>query len=288
MGHVTIRRYYLGCPAWGMKTWVGRLFPPGTKQEQFLSLYARVFNTVEGNTTFYALPKVDTVKRWGDDVPDDFRFCFKLPKVISHEKVLVETEGYVATFVDRVAPLGPKLGTLMLQLPPRFSFKLVDRLRAFLVALPKGFHYAVELRHKVFFNGAEEERETAAMLEEMGVETVIMDARGLHATNNPALAEVRERKPNLPIVMRATGPSPIVRCVPHESFDATLPFVTPWVTQLSKWIGEGKTPYFFMHAPDDTFAPENAYRFHALLRESLDVGSLPPLPGEERQGSLFG
>lgn len=284
---MAIRGYYLGCPAWGMKTWVGRLFPQGTKQADFLPLYARVFNTVEGNTTFYALPKADTVKRWGQEVPDDFRFCFKFSKKISHEKLLLDSGDYVASFIERVAPLGPKLGTLMLQLPPRFGFKQLERLRSFLTALPSGFHYAVELRHPVFFNAAEEEREAAQMLAELGVDTVTMDARGLHSTDNPELAEVRERKPNLPIVMRATGPRPIVRCVPHERFDDTLPFLTPWIAQLGKWMAEGKTPYFFMHAPDDTFAPENAYRFHALLRNSVDVGDLPPWPGETAQGSLF-
>jgi uncharacterized protein YecE (DUF72 family) len=265
---MTIRGYYLGCPAWGMKTWVGRLFPAGTKQADFLPLYSRVFNTVEGNTTFYALPKADTVKRWGEEVPDDFRFCFKFPKKISHEKMLLESADYVAGFVERVAPLGPKLGTLMLQLPPRFGFKQLERLRT-------------------FFNGAEEERQAAEMLAELGVDTVTMDARGLHATDAPELAEVRERKPNLPIVMRATGPRPIVRCVPHERFDETIVFVKPWLDQLAKWMAEGKTPYFFMHAPDDTFAPENAYRFHAMLRERVDVGDLPPWPGQTKQASLF-
>ena len=61
-----LENYYLGCPGWGTKTWVGKLFPPGTRSTEFLERYARVFNTVEGNTTFYALPPADTVARWRD------------------------------------------------------------------------------------------------------------------------------------------------------------------------------------------------------------------------------
>jgi uncharacterized protein YecE (DUF72 family) len=281
---MAIRGYYLGCPAWGMKTWVGRLFPKGTKQAEFLPRYARIFNTVEGNTTFYALPKVDTVKRWSEDVPDDFRFCFKFPKKVTHEKMLLDSGDYVSAFIERLAPLGDKLGTLVLQLPPRFGMKQLERLKEFLGALPKGPRYAVELRHKVFFNGADEEREAADMLTELGADFVIMDARGLHSSDDPAHAEVRERKPNLPIVMRATGPQPIVRCVPHEDFDKGISFVEPWLEQLARWIGEGKKPYFFMHAPDDTFAPENAYRFHRMLAQKLDVGDLPPWAGDEQLG----
>ena len=79
--------YYLGCPGWGVKTWVGRLFPGGTRPTEFLERYARVFNTVEGNTTFYALPAAETVARWRDQVPDGFRFCFKFPRTITHDRL---------------------------------------------------------------------------------------------------------------------------------------------------------------------------------------------------------
>lgn len=278
-----IQGYYLGCPAWGMSSWSGRLFPRGTKQPQFLSLYSRVFNTVEGNTTFYALPKSESVERWRDDVPDDFRFCFKFPKTISHEAVLEDVGALVDGFLHRLAPLGDKLGTLMLQLPPRFGPKQLDRLGGFLRALPTAHRYAVELRHPAFFNGGQEQRDAAALLEELGVDTVTMDTRGLHASTNPAVAEVQEKKPKLPIDVKPTGPQPIVRFVPHDEFDAGKPFLEPWLVAFPKWIAAGKKPYFFMHAPDDTFAPENAYAFHALLRGRLgdgaDIGELPEWTG---------
>ncbi|NUP07513.1 MAG: DUF72 domain-containing protein [Polyangiaceae bacterium] len=284
---MTVERIYLGCPSWGMKSWVGRCFPRGTTQTDFLRTYSRIFNSVEGNTTFYALPKADNVARWRDEVPDDFRFCFKFPKKVTHEKLLLDSAEYVDAFLERLAPLGPKLGSLIVQLPPRFGFKQLGRLGDFLRGLPKEFRYAVELRHPVFFAAGDEERAAADMFRELGVDTVVMDARGLHSSDNPELAEVRERKPDLPIVMRATGPQPIVRCVPHEDFSAGVRFVEPWIEQLSKWIAEGKRPYFFMHAPDDTYAPDNAYRFHRLLSGRVAVGDLPPWAGKDDQLGLF-
>jgi uncharacterized protein YecE (DUF72 family) len=277
-----IRGYYLGCPSWGMKTWVGRLFPEGTKQADFLARYATVFNAVEGNTTFYALPKADSVARWNAETPQGFRFCFKFPKKVTHEKLLKDAGDYVSGFLKRIEPLGDKLGTLTLQLPPRFGPKQLDRLGDFLRALPQGFRYAVELRHPTFFAAGDEDRAAAELLAELAVDAVVLDARGLHAGDDPALAEVRERKPNLPVVMRATGPQPIVRFVPHEDFEAGRRFLAPWLEQLPAWIAEGRKPYFFMHAPDDTFAPENAYRFHRLLAEHADVGELTPWPGREQ------
>ena len=283
---MAIHGYYLGCPGWGMKSWVGRLFPRETKATEFLARYAEVFNTVEGNTTFYALPTPDIVERWRDQVPDTFRFCFKFPRAVTHDKLLVDCAAEVATFLDRVSPLADKLGTLFLQLPPRFGPPELDRLRGFLGQLPRGFTYAVELRHELFFAGGVEEDEVVELLRERAVDLVMMDARGLHASGSLAQADVRARKPNLPVIMRATANRPLVRCVPHETFEAGRAFVEPWARQLARWIGDGKQPYFFMHAPDDTFAPENAYELHAMLRAHADVGELPAWPAT-RQLGLF-
>jgi uncharacterized protein YecE (DUF72 family) len=284
---MAIRGYYLGCPGWGVKSWVGRLFPSGTRPTEFLERYAQVFNTVEGNTTFYALPAPEIVERWRDQVPADFRFCFKFPREVTHDKLLIDCAAEVQAFLDRVAPLGDKLGTLFLQLPPRFDGTLLPRLRAFLAGLPAGLAYAVELRHEAFFRDGPEQAEVLVLLRERRVDLVTMDTRGLHAGRSLQLADVRARKPSLPVLVRTTAERPIVRCVPHEQLDAARPFVEPWARQLARWIGEGKRPYFFMHAPDDTFAPEHAYAFHAMVRRQLDVGELPAWPGGPRQLSLL-
>ena len=280
-----ITGYYLGCPGWSTNTWVGRLFPTATRSTEFLELYARVFNTVEGNTTFYALPTPETVARWREQTPPSFRFCFKFPRGISHDKLLVDCAPEVATFLERIAPLGERIGTLFLQLPPRFDD--VARLAAFLAALPREHHYAVELRHESFFADTPQQRDVLALLRDRAIDLVTMDARGLHSGHSLSLADVRQRKPDLPVVARATADRPFVRCVPHEMFSESLRFVEPWARQVADWIATGKTPYFFMHAPDDTYAPENAYAFHALVRAHRDVGELPPWPGGPRQLSLL-
>ena len=295
---MALRGYYLGCPGWGLKSWVGRLFPAGTKQTEFLARYSEVFNTVEGNTTFYALPTPDVVARWNDQTPPSFRFCFKFPRTISHDKLLVDCQAEVADFFDRIAPLAAanKLGSLFLQLPPRFGPQHLPLLRTFLAALPRSYTYSVELRHDLFFAGGHEEDEAVELLRELGVDLVMMDARGLHSGSSLAMADVRARKPNVPVIMRATASHPLVRCVPHESFDASRHLVEPWARQVASWIASGKQPYFFMHAPDDTYAPENAYAFHELLRAAaqgisapnlIDVGELPAWPGSPRQLGLF-
>jgi uncharacterized protein YecE (DUF72 family) len=284
---MAIRGYYLGCPGWGMKEWVGRLFPAGTKHGEFLARYAEVFNTVEGNTTFYALPTAESVARWRDSVPAGFRFCFKFPREVTHDRLLIDSAADVAAFLERVAPLGELLGTLFLQLPPRFGPEHLPRLTAFLAALPADFHYAVELRHEAFFGGGPAEVALIELLVARDVDIVIMDTRGIHAGTSLEHAEARAKKPNLPVVIRATAAHPFVRCVPHEAFEDGRALVEPWAAQVARWIAEGKQPYFFMHAPDDTFAPQNAYAFHAMVRAHADVGDLPPWPSTPRQLGLF-
>ena len=273
-----IRGYHLGCPGWGLKSWVGRLFPPGTRQAEFLERYAEVFNTVEGNTSFYALPTADTVARWKAQVPDSFRFCFKFPRTITHDKQLASCDAELDEFVARVAPLEHKLGTLFLQLPP--GFQHADRLAAVLDRLPRAFHYAVEPR-------VPDVTAFDEVCAARGVDVVILDTRGIHSSLSLEHAETRARKPNLPVVPRATADRPFVRCVPHETFTESRALAEGWADQVAAWIRAGKTPYFFMHAPDDTFAPENAYDFHALVRARIDAGELPHRPGAPRQQSLF-
>lgn len=284
---VAIRGYYLGCPGWGLKSWVGRLFPPGTKNTDFLVRYAEVFNTVEGNTTFYALPSADTVARWRDQVPAEFRFCFKFPRTITHDRLLLDCAAEVTEFLERISPLGATLGTLFLQLPPRFGANQLPRLAEFVAALPTDFQYGVEVRDEVFFHDGPAATSLVEMLTARGVDLVMMDTRGVHSSRSLQFADVRGKKPALPVVMRATAAQPLVRFVPHETFSESRVFAEPWSRQLATWIGEGKRPYFFMHAPDDTFAPENAYAFHAMLRARADVGELPTWPGAPRQLGLF-
>lgn len=275
---MAIRGYYLGCPGWGLKSWVGRLFPAGTKNTEFLARYAEVFNTVEGNTTFYALPTTDTVARWNEQTPRDFRFCFKFPREISHDQLLVDAD--VVPFFDRIAPLRDKIGTLFLQLPPRFTAEQLPRLTAFLDRLPRDYHYAVELRDPTMFGSP-----TFDVLAGRAVDFVILDTRGIHSSLSLTHAEARAQKPKLPVVVHATANQPFVRCVPHE--DGSPAILEGWAAQVATWIGEGKAPYVFLHAPDDTFAPENAYAFHAMLAARAPVGELPPWPGQPRQLGLF-
>ncbi|HVN55839.1 MAG TPA: DUF72 domain-containing protein [Anaerolineaceae bacterium] len=92
--------FYIGCPIWANKSWVGSLFPEGTKTRDFLCEYARCLNTVEGNTTFYATPAAETLQRWVEETPETFRFCPKLPRTVSHAGKLMDHLAEARAFLE--------------------------------------------------------------------------------------------------------------------------------------------------------------------------------------------
>jgi uncharacterized protein YecE (DUF72 family) len=137
----------IGTQGWSYPDWVGVFYPPGVGQEHFLPFYARVFDTVELDTTFYHSPRPALVRSWARAAPAGFRFAAKFPRAITHEAGLAGVREEADRFVAAMAGLGERLGPLLLQLPASFRAEQRPVLEDFLAALPRGFRYAVELRH---------------------------------------------------------------------------------------------------------------------------------------------
>jgi uncharacterized protein YecE (DUF72 family) len=149
---ITSMSLYLGCPVWSFRGWVGNFYPKGTKSNQFLSEYAKRLNTIEGNTTFYAIPAFQTIANWIEQTPESFKFCAKIPKAISHNGKLVDYIDRAIEFTNAMKPLASRLGPMFLQLPPSYSPKLIDDLVKFLESFPKDVRLGVEVRHLDWFD----------------------------------------------------------------------------------------------------------------------------------------
>jgi uncharacterized protein YecE (DUF72 family) len=282
--------YYLGCPMWSNKQWAGEFFTREAKPADFLHQYASVFNTVEGNTTFYAVPKSTTVEKWREATPPGFRFCFKFPKAVSHQLRLRDAQKETQAFLMLLAPLGERLGPFFLQLPPSFDFQALPVLAEFLNALPKEFSYAVEARHPDFFNAMVAEEKFNDLLQSLNIGRVVFDTRGLHAADVPPddvdTLDAKRRKPKVPVRLMATCQFPFIRFVGHPVIENNEFHLLQWASAIVKWLSEGKKPYIFMHAPNDFYAPHVARYFHGLVcRVSRDVGRLPPWPREKESSA---
>jgi len=282
--------YYLGLPIWQHPLWPGEFTAATSRGEQALADYATVFNTVEGNTTFYGLPRPATVQRWAANTPPGFRFCFKFPRVISHQQALAQCDRETRNFLDTLAPLGERLGPLFLQLPPRFGPDGLDTLRGFLDRLPRGFRYAVEVRHRAFFAKGEAETALNRLLHERQMDRVILDSRALFhiPTDDPDGLDARRRKPRLPVHALALTRHPLVRFIGHPQREANTPFLAPWLDKLGTWLDEGRQPFFFVHTPSNRDAPALARLFHQQLAARLALPPLPRWPAEQAQPAQLG
>ena len=143
---------YRGTAGWSYDDWDGVFYPSGTSSTGRLPYYASRFRTVEIDSTFYAIPARKTVRSWHERTPDDFIFAAKFPRTVTHQARLVGCGTEAATFVDVMEELGPRLGPLLIQLPPSLNVGAFDDLARFLEGLPDGHMYAVEVRHPSWLN----------------------------------------------------------------------------------------------------------------------------------------
>jgi uncharacterized protein YecE (DUF72 family) len=288
-----IASYHLGLPLWGMSAWVGNFYSAGAQSGEFLAEYATVFNAVEGNTTFYRIPTAESVSRWREATPDGFRFCFKLPGEITHQRRLRDAQTTLKEFFERMEPLVDRLGPFMVQLPASFAPDGLVVLCEFLRTLPTEFSYAVEVRHRAFFDNREFRRQLNERLSEVGIERVILDTRALRAgaADDPDVLRARHDKPDLPVLEICLTDHPLVRFIGSPEAAVNDPWLRDWADHLGGWMGLGKRPFFFVHCPNNLHAPALARRFHEILVSSLGarVGTVPAAPAktDSRQLGLF-
>lgn len=277
---------YLGCPVWASPQWKGSLFTARAPRSEWLRQYSQVFKTVEGNSTFYGLPQRETIERWGEETSPGFRFALKFPRTISHDARLSGAENETRTFLELLAILAKadRLGPSFLQLPPNFAGAEWSALERYLRRLPREFPYAVEPRHRDFFDQGEWEGRFDALLTELEMDRVMLDSRPLFSAPpaDDAEAGAQEQKPRSPHRISVTGRRPFVRLIGRNEVDAMTPWLAEWAPVVAGWINDGLTPYFITHSPDDAFAPRIARRFHAELQTHvLGLRPLPPWPGEQ-------
>ena len=273
---------HVGCAMWTYAPWQGRYLPGSLSPRERLHAYATWCNAVEGNTTFYATPTLDTVRSWAGQTTPDFRFVLKLPKLITHESRLADSDGPLRAFLAAIEPLGGRAHALWIQLPPSFGPAELGALAGFLSGLPKEYRYCVEVRHREFFEDPRSEAQLERVLGDVGAEWVTFDTTVLFE-GPPASAAEREawtKKPRLPRRSRPLTAYPVVRYIGRDDAARTVAGWQYWVGVVAGWLREGRSPTVFIHTPDNVGALELARRFHDDVRARVpEVEPLPePIP----------
>lgn len=286
-----ITKYHIGCTVWSLQEWIGHFFSSEARQEQFLTQYSSVFNCVEGNTSFYHIPNAETVKKWGQQTPDGFKFCFKFHRSITHDKRLEHTEDDISRFLEIFDGIADRLGPFHIQLPPSFSPNEFLKLEETLAVLPSAYSYAVEVRHPDFYDHGREENRLNRLLKSFNIDRVVFDTRKLHSMKSadPSIRKAKSRKPKLPVRFNTTGSRPFVRFVGANDPLNNEPYLKEWAIIIADWIKEGLHPYMFTHSPDKVSQPAIARKFHQILSGLINIDPMPPWPAEreDKQLDLF-
>ncbi len=167
--HPNIR---IGCSGWQYKHWRGDFYPAELPQSRWLEYYAERFDTVEINNTFYRLPEAPTFAAWGRRAPRGFVYAVKASRFLTHMKKLKDPDDAIERFFTRARRLETAFGPVLFQLPPRWPLNL-ERLEAFLRALPRGRRHAIEFRDPSWYDPR-----ALALLERHRVALCLHDMQG--------------------------------------------------------------------------------------------------------------
>jgi uncharacterized protein YecE (DUF72 family) len=264
-----VARVRIGTSGWLYPPWRGTFYPPGLAQRRELEHLSGLMDTVELNGSFYSLQRPESYASWAARTPADFLFAVKGPRFVTHMKQLRDVGVPLANFfASGVLALGPKLGPVLWQLPPRMRFDAA-KLEAFLRLLPRTttaaaqlarghdermegrshlttdadrpLRHAVEPRHESFRDPA-----FAALLREQGVATVIADSAGTWPTFDQVTADL--------VYLRMHGFGELYAGgYPPEALDAMAERVRGWLAEGRDVVG-----YFDndakVHAPYDAIS----------------------------------
>lgn len=258
---------YVGCAKWN-RTDLKGFYPRGTKDE--LSYYAKQFNCIELNATFYNMPDWKQVETWKKKTPEGFKFFPKLTNTISHYKRLIDVQEPVEQFCNAISNFGDRLGMPFLQLHDNFKPKDFDRLKTMLAEFPKGIPLAVEVRNEEWFSDKKVSTAYTDLLEQLGMANIIVDTAGRRDM----------------LHQRLTGPEAFVRWV-GANHPSDMDRLDEWLIRIKKWRKEGlQKLYFFVHQNLEVESPLLATHFIEELNKAFKLSLTIPAK-QLTQRSMF-
>jgi len=258
--------YFFGTMGFSYGDWKGVFYPTGVPARDYLAYYGHVFNAVEMDTTFYAMPRPAVVRGWAAAVPQNFRFTAKTPQSITHQMGLSNAGQFMGEFIDTMRLLGDKLGVILIQLPPSYSTEKFSILAAFLKDLPDDIRFAVEFRHLSWYT-----TQTTELLATHHI--------GWAATEFANLPHQITSTTDF-IYIRWLGKHAAFRRYDHEQVDRG-PRLVWWGKQIHLSVDQTKIVYGFFNNDYSGFAPSTCNRFKIFL-------DLPTVEfTQPEQGRLF-
>lgn len=240
------KKLYIGTSGWGFKSWIGEFYPQKIAQHNMLKHYAKSFQTVELNNSFYRLPEKQSILNWKESTPDNFLFSCKASRYITHMKKLREPEQGIRHLFKSLEFFGKKLGPILFQFPPNWHLDL-ERLQNFIKALPENHRYTMEFREKSWLC-----QRVYDLLDQYKIALCFYDYRGYQS---PEVATGDF------IYVRLHGPE---QQAYQGSYDGRT--LAGYAQKFLRWLDEGKVVFCYFDNDRKACAPHDAKR----LQESIE------------------
>jgi uncharacterized protein YecE (DUF72 family) len=251
-------RLFVGTSGFAYKEWIGPFYPPGTKSAAMLGHYASAFNSVEVNYTFRRSPTASMMDGWSKATDERFVFALKANQGITHYARLKNTAERLGTFLDAVAPLGPRLGPVLFQCPPNMKYdpEVLDGFLGDLATLKTnhlaGEHrYVMEFRHPSF-----DSDEVRAKLGGAGVAVCVSDPPPGDTPGPPGSEQ--------PARFAHTGAFAYVRLRGTGYDEKTL---EGWGASFRSALAEGTDVYCYLKHEESASGPRDA----AILKRMAEA-----------------
>ena len=247
-------KVYLGCAKWGRPEWVGKIYPPKTKERNFLQHYVEHYNAIELNATHYKIIGARGISKWKEKARGkDFKFCPKMYQGVTHKGSLKGKEFLTNEFLRGVQAFEELLGPIFVQVSDTFTPNRKDDLFRFMLSLPKELQFFLEVRHPAWFSKEKIREELFDFLSENNFGAVITDTAGRRDCAH----------------MHLTIPKAFIRYVGNSLHPTDYTRSDVWVQRMKYWLNNGlKELYFFMHMYDEITSPElTAYLVDKLNKE---------------------
>lgn len=250
-------KFRLGLTHWGRKEWAGKIYPPKTKDRDYLQFYGRQFNSIELNATHYKLYGKGGLAKWAQTVPSGFTFCPKLFNGITHKGPLLGKQAQLAEVYEPfLEGFGTKLGPIFIQLPEWFGPQRTEELATFLDHLDRRFSYFLEVRDPQWFKT----EGLFELLHRQGIGAVITDTAGRRDCAH----------------MQLTLPRTFIRFVANDGHPTDFRRLEDWAQRLNDWRSRGMEEVdFFVHSRDENKVLEIAQRAVDIFNITCDAKLRP-------------
>lgn len=263
-GHpVKAPKIYVGCAKWGRTEWVGKIYPPKTKERNFLDKYVEHYNSIELNAVHHKLYGEKAISKWADKAKGrDFLFCPKVYKGLTHSGKLDSRKFVFNEFFRGIRAFGEHLGPVFVQVNEKFSPKRKEELFTFLTALPNDMQFFLEVRHPAWFASEKQKTELFSFLKDHSIGAVITDTAGRRDCAH----------------MHLTIPKIFIRFVGNSLHKTDYNRMDQWVDRMKYWLDKGlQELYFFMHMHDESTSPELTVYLIERMNKVLGIHLQKPM-----------